>query len=151
MRQSRSRLVRSSSGSFQHPIDARPANAEWLGHGRAPEAWGFHFAHPSQVYPEPAALGLPAPIFAALPLHRDACGIANLDPNPARTRLIGAIHPLGDNALGFKPAGVREHGRAVLGNVFVEQDASLSTAQQLRQRGFAVEERKIPQILSIAL
>jgi len=44
---------------------------------------------------------------------------------------------------------VLEHRSAVLGNVFVEQDARLSIAQQPRQGGFAVEERAIPQILAV--
>jgi len=44
-----------------------------------------------------------------------------------------------------------EHCRAVLGDVVVEQDAGLRVAQQRRQRGLTVEERKIPQILAIML
>jgi len=44
-----------------------------------------------------------------------------------------------------------EHRSAVLGNVFVEQDARLDMAQQPRQRGFAVEEWTIAQILAVML
>jgi hypothetical protein len=44
-----------------------------------------------------------------------------------------------------------EHGRPILGNVFVQQDADLGIAQQARQRGLAVEERQIAQILAIML
>jgi len=33
-----------------------------------------------------------------------------LDPDQARTRPIGAIDPLGHNALGAKPTSVLEHG-----------------------------------------
>ena len=64
------------------------------------------------------------PIVATLPLHRNAGGIPDLDPDRARTRPIGAIHPLRDNALGAKPAGVLEYGGTVLGNVFVERDTA---------------------------
>ena len=64
-------------------------------------------------------------------------------------RSIGAVDPLGDEAFGAKPAGVLEHNRAVLSNVFVEQDASLSIAQEPRQLGLAVKEREIAQILAI--
>jgi predicted GH43/DUF377 family glycosyl hydrolase len=35
--------------------------------------------------------------------------------------------------------------------VFVEQDARLGIAQQPRQRGLAVEQRAIPQVLAILL
>jgi hypothetical protein len=43
---------------------------------------------------------------------------------------------------------VCEHGRAILGDVFVEQDARLDTTQLRGQRGLAVEEREIAQILT---
>jgi len=46
---------------------------------------------------------------------------------------------------------VREHGRAILGDVFVEHDSSLGIEQQSRQRGLTVEEQPIPQILAIVL
>jgi hypothetical protein len=45
---------------------------------------------------------------------------------------------------------IREHGRAVLGDVFVEQDARLGVAQQSRQPGLA-EKRTTARILSIKL
>src|SRR5258708_7792512 len=85
--------------------------------------------------------GSPVPFLTALPLHRDASRIAHLDPDRARSGSIGAVHPLGDDTLGAKPASVLEHGRAIFGDVFVEQDASLDTAQQSRQRGLAVDKR----------
>lgn len=40
---------------------------------------------------------------------------------------------------------------AILGNVFVEQDASPYVAQQSRQRSFAIEEGSIVQILAVVL
>jgi hypothetical protein len=40
---------------------------------------------------------------------------------------MGTIHPLGDDTLGAKPAGVRKYGRAIFGDVPVEQDACLGT------------------------
>jgi len=91
------------------------------------------------------------PVLATLPLHRNAGGIPDLDPDRARTRPIGAVDPLGDDALGAKPASMSEHGRTVLGNVFIEQDASLDTPQQACQRGLAVEEWEISQILAVVL
>jgi len=36
---------------------------------------------------------------------------------------------------------VRKDYRAVLGDVFIEQDVSVSAAQQSRQRGLAIEKR----------
>ena len=52
-------------------------------------------------------------------------------------------------ALGTKAASVLEHGRAISGDVFIEQDVSVSAAQQSRQRGLAIEKRAIAQILSV--
>src|SRR5258708_23752483 len=44
-----------------------------------------------------------------------------------------------------------EQGGAIPEDVFIEQDASLTIAQQSSQRGLAVEKRTIPQILAIVL
>jgi hypothetical protein len=96
-------------------------------------------------------VGSPIPILAALPLHSDAGRIADLNPDCARTGLIGAIDPLGDNALGAEPASVRKDGGAILFNVSVEQNARLGIAQQPRERSLAVEERAIAQILAVVL
>ena len=68
------------------------------------------------------------PIVATLPLHRNAGGIPDLDPERARTRPIGAVDPLGDDALGAKPASVGENRSAVLRNVFVEHTFRRTTA-----------------------
>ena len=57
--------------------------------------------------------GSSGPILATLPLHRDAGGIADLDLDRARTGSIGAVHLLGDEALGAKPASMRENDRAM--------------------------------------
>src|SRR5258708_7935588 len=70
-----------------------------------------------------AYLGSSVPLLAALPLHGDAGGIADFDPDWAQTGSIEAVHPLGDDALSTKPTSVCENGRAILGDVFVEQDA----------------------------
>jgi len=59
--------------------------------------------------------------------------------------------PLGDDALGARLASVCENGRAILGQIFVEQDARLDIAQQSRQGVFAVEKWAIAQILTIML
>jgi hypothetical protein len=50
----------------------------------------------------------PIPILAPLPPHGDAGGIADLDPDAARTGSIGAIDLLRHDALGPKLAGVRD-------------------------------------------
>jgi hypothetical protein len=42
-------LIANRMAGFQHPIDARPADAERLGDGRGPEALRLHLAHPEQV------------------------------------------------------------------------------------------------------
>jgi hypothetical protein len=63
---------------------------------------------------------LSVPILSAFPLHRDAGGIADLDPDRARTGSISAVDLLRDDTLGAKPASVGENDRAILGNVFVE-------------------------------
>jgi hypothetical protein len=68
------------------------------------------------------------------PLHGDAGGIADLDPDAAWAGPIDAIDPLGHDALGANPAIVRECGKPILDNVFVQQDACLNIAQQVRQR-----------------
>jgi hypothetical protein len=59
---------------------------------------------PTHAIPSPA-LGpatdpSPVPPFAALPPNCDAGGVADLNPDRASTGLIGAIDPLGDDALG---------------------------------------------------
>ena len=46
---------------------------------------------------------------------------------------------------------MRENGRAILGDVFVEQNAGLGIAQQSRQRRLAVEKWAISQVLTIML
>ena len=71
----------------------------------------------------------PIPLLAAGPLHRDAGGIADLDPDRARTGSVGgAVDLLGDDALGAKPASVGENRSAVLRNVFVEHTFRRTTA-----------------------
>src|SRR5258708_9343787 len=55
----------------------------------------------------PSALDSPVPILSALPLHRDAGRIADLDPDLARPRSIGAVDLLGYDALGAKRACIR--------------------------------------------
>src|SRR5215813_10187453 len=67
------------------------------------------------------------PNLAPLPLHRDAGGIADLDPDAARAGSIRAIELLRHDALGAKPADVREDDRAVLGDVLIKQDAGLGS------------------------
>ena len=44
-----------------------------------------------------------------------------------------------------------EHRQPIFGDVFVKPDASLSIAQQTRQRSLAVEKRATTQILAIML
>jgi hypothetical protein len=55
------------------------------------------------------------------------------------------------DALGPKPASVRKDGCAIFDNVFVKQDASLSIAQQPRQRSLSVQERAIAHVLAVML
>jgi hypothetical protein len=64
---------------------------------------------------------------------------------------IGAVDLLGDDALGTEQASVREDGRAILSNVFVEHDVRLDIAHQPRQRVFRLapgpplaNERHVP-------
>jgi hypothetical protein len=54
------------------------------------------------------------------------------------------------DALGPKPASVRKDGGAIFDNVFVKQDASLSIAQQPRQRSLSVQERAIAHVLAVS-
>jgi hypothetical protein len=79
------------------------------------------------------------PLLATLTLHRDAGRIANLDPNGARPGSIRSVYPLGDDALGAKPTSMIENSRAIFGDVFVEQDASVGVAQQPCRGVLAVE------------
>ena len=99
--------------------------------------------------PHQTTLGSLILILAALPLHRYAWRIPHLNPDRARTRPIGAIDLFGNDALGAKPTSVLEHCRAVPGDVFIEQDASIAIAQQPRQGSLAVEKRPLAQILAI--
>jgi len=46
---------------------------------------------------------------------------------------------------------VLEHGRAVSGDVFVEQDSCLGIAQKPCQCRLAVEKRMVAQILTVVL
>jgi hypothetical protein len=64
--------------------------------------------------------GLSVPNLGALPLHGDARGIADLDPDAARARQVGAVDLLRHDALGAEPTRVGEHGKAIFGNVFVK-------------------------------
>jgi hypothetical protein len=72
-----------------------------------------------------------------------------LSPKPGWTRAIGAVDLLGHDALDTKPTSMLEDGRAISGDVFIEQDANLGIAQQPRQRGLAVKKRTVPQIISV--
>jgi hypothetical protein len=103
----------------------------------------------------------------------DACWNALQSPRPAFSRgvtfiwllaglrtLIQTRHGpdryvpstfLRHDALGPNPARMGEHGRTILGDVFVEQDASLSIAQETRQSCLAVEKREVALILAIML
>src|SRR5215475_9407319 len=96
-------------------------------------------------------LGSSVPKLAPLPLHRKAGGITDLDPDAAQVGSVRAVNLLRHDALGAKPAGVREDDRTVLDDVFVEQDANLGVAQQPRQRGLALQKRTIAQILTVML
>jgi hypothetical protein len=69
----------------------------------------------------------------ALPLHGYACGIADLNPDAARSGPVGAIDRLRHDTLGAKLARVSEHGRPILDDVFVQQDACLGLAQHKRE------------------
>jgi hypothetical protein len=66
------------------------------------------------------ARGSSIPNLAPLPLHGDAGGIADLDPDATRARSIGAIDSLGNDAFCAEPARMGEDDRAVLGDVFIE-------------------------------
>src|SRR5215470_12510028 len=91
------------------------------------------------------------PILAALALHRDTGGIADLDPHRARTdRYVPSTFFETIPSAPRRQAWAKTIG-AVLRNVFIEQNASLGTAQQSRQRGLAVQERAIAQTLAIGL
>jgi hypothetical protein len=61
--------------------------------------------------------GPSVPNLTTLPLHGDAGGIADLDPDAARAGLIRGVYALGNDALSAKPTSVREDDRAVLGCV----------------------------------
>jgi hypothetical protein len=92
----------------------------------------------------------PIPNLAPLPLYRNAGGIADLDPDRTSTGSIGAIDLLRHDALDAN-ARMSEHGRPILGDVFVNQDVTLSIEQQPRQRGLAFMKRVIAQIVAIML
>jgi hypothetical protein len=77
-----------------------------------------------------ARLGSSIPYLAPRPLNGDAGGIAYLEPNAARTGLVGAVDPLRHDALGAKPARMSEHSQPIFDNVFVEQDAGNEFYQQ---------------------
>jgi hypothetical protein len=66
------------------------------------------------------ACALPVPPSTQLPLHCDACGIADLDPDAARASRYVLFDLLRHDALGAKAASVREDETAILGDVFVE-------------------------------
>jgi hypothetical protein len=83
--------------------------------------------------PACAASRSPIPNLASLPLHRDAGGIADLNPDAARAGLVGAVDPLRNDALGAQLARMRKNGRAIPGDVFVqEMPASVSRSSRAR-------------------
>jgi hypothetical protein len=57
--------------------------------------------------------GSSIPNLAPLPLHGDAGGIADLDPDAARAGSIGAVDLLRHDALGTEPASVGRPRRCV--------------------------------------
>jgi hypothetical protein len=78
-------------------------------------------------------------------------GIADFDPSAAWAGLVGVIDLFRHDVLGAEPARMSEHSQPIFNNVFVEQNASLDTAQQARQRRLPVQEWKFAKILAIML
>jgi hypothetical protein len=68
---------------------------------------------------------LPAagPIFLGLPPSRSRSRVFALEPVGRTSGAIGRVLPLRDDAFEAKPAGVSEHGRAIVVERLVEQDA----------------------------
>ncbi len=62
----------------------------------------------------------PAPIFLFLPLHRRASGVLRLEPVRRAARAIRGVLALRHDAFEAHLAGVREYGRAVGLDVFIE-------------------------------
>jgi hypothetical protein len=108
----------------------------------------------SRAWPTPAeaaAFLITIPLLAPLPLHGDARGIADFDPDAARTGSIGTVNSLGNDTLGAKLTSVRKDGKPILGEVFVQQDAGLDATQEARQRCLSVKEGALAQILAVVL
>jgi hypothetical protein len=96
------------------------------GTGDSALAAGHHVVASSHL--ARGASGASIPNFAPLPLHGYAGGIADLDPDAARTGAIRAIDLLRHDAFRTKPAGVREDDNAVLGDVFVDREQQRAAA-----------------------
>jgi hypothetical protein len=74
--------------------------------------------------PSRAASGSSIPHLAPLPLHGNAGGIADFNPDAVRAGSIGTVNPLGNDALCAKPARMGKHGRPIFENVLVKQDGA---------------------------
>jgi hypothetical protein len=113
-------------GRFQHPgvevISVLLGTLRgYLSHSPAivaqtTQADHFHWECPQIIKRD----GSPVPLLAPLPLDGQARRIANLDPDRARPRSIGAVDLLGDDALGAKPASVGENDRPIFRDVLVQ-------------------------------
>jgi hypothetical protein len=81
---------------------------------------------------------------------RDVGGIADLDPDAARTGLIGAIDLLRHDALGPKPASMGEDGRTILGDVFVESlGATTADLAEVRPSGHVCALTTVVRVLKV--
>ena len=66
---------------------------------------------------------------------------------------VGLVLALGYDPFEPHPAGVREHGRAVLFEVLAQADvgAAGNRLQDAPQQSLAVDERHVPQVRAVAI
>ena len=91
------------------------------------------------------------PIFLALALYGATQRVFRFEPCLAGAAPVRRIDPLRHDPLETQSAGVLEHGRTSLVNVFVELDRVLGLADQFYQLPLAVEQWSFSQVDALML
>jgi hypothetical protein len=110
----------------------RGVDRQLVGSGEAVTKAPMQIEVAASTGPEVDARISPVPILAAFALHGDGGRVLGLDPGGVRPRAVGRVDMLRYDAFRTKPAGVRAHRVAVLGDVIVEHDPGFGPADQVR-------------------
>jgi hypothetical protein len=85
----------------------------------------------------------------SLPLHCRRVRILELEPVPRSAAHVARAETLADDALEAEPAGVPEHDVPWLGDMLIQLQAELGTAQELGEHLLALLDRLAAQVPAV--